>query len=194
MGLLSICTLLGLARGSVTCLVERLLARCVYEAEPETRILLAACLGEVGAISEHRLGEIRMSDAVGSNSVDAERSSSHTWRLLQPPWQSQAAKYELQLVTKLLVVALKAAPSSADQHKIAFTIQQLLVLLDASGRQDRGTMSDAKATGTKRPEMSNWLAEKLRDSKVYEVVEPFWFSEFGEKVSGRSFQYEINVL
>jgi hypothetical protein len=162
-------------------MMEKLLTRCVHEVDPETRILLATCLGEVGAIGEHRLGEIRMSTAVADDSDKG--SSSHSWRLLQPPWQSQAAKYELQLVTKHLVVALKAAPSSADQHKIAFTIQQLLVLLDSSARLSGESDINSQAVKVRGAEMSKWLTEKLHEAGVYETIEPFWFSEFNEIVS-----------
>jgi hypothetical protein len=162
--------------------LEKLMTRCVHETDTEARVLLASCLGEVGAISEHRLGEIKTSIDDGDGSVDAINGS-YTWRLHQPPWQSREAKYELQLVTKHLVVALKAAPSSADQHKIAFTIQQLLVLLDSSARLSAEVGVDTAIDRTKGSEMSKWLADKLRASNVYNIIEPFWSSEFSEKVS-----------
>lgn len=164
---------------SVTYMIEKLLARCVHEVDSESRTLLGTCIGEVGAISEHLLGEIRVSDGTGANPLDGG-GSSHAWRLNQPPWQSQVAKYELRLVTKLLVVSLRAAPTSADQHKIAFTIQQLLILLDNSTRRDGGGQ---KGDGSERAEMSKWLHDKLCESGVFEIIEPFWLSEFSEKVS-----------
>lgn len=161
-------------------LMEKLLSRCVQETETKTRILLAQCLGEVGAISELKMGDLKIGVAIDSESVDSP-SSMYQWRLDQPPWQSRAAKYELQLVTRHLVVALRSAPSSADQHKIAFTIQQLLVLLDRSARQAEN--GDVEEGARNTSVMSKWLKSKLVESNVLEVVEPFWFSEFHEKVS-----------
>eukprot|EP00980_Cylindrotheca_fusiformis_P025541 scaffold14008_cov124-Cylindrotheca_fusiformis.AAC.9 len=169
-----------LPRGAVVNLLEKLLSRCVEESDGETRILLATCLGECGAIGEHQLADLNIGAGADAESVDSPNSD-YQWRLEQPPWQSRAAKYELQLVTKHLAVALKSAPSSSDQHKVAFTIQQLLVLLDRSARQE----GEAVVKGTRSSkEMSVWLRDKLNDSGVYEVVEPFWFSEFHEKVRG----------
>lgn len=161
-------------------LMENLLLRCVQETDTKTRISLAKCLGEVGAISELKIGDLKIGVALDSASVDSPNSM-YKWRLEQPPWQSRAAKYELQLVTKHLVIALRSAPSSADQHKIAFTIQQLLVLLDRSARQDEDGHVEDGAPNTSA--MSKWLRNKLIESNVLEVVEPFWFSEFHEKVS-----------
>jgi hypothetical protein len=170
----------GLPQGAVTEMVEKILSRCVQESNPQTRVLIAACLGEIGGIGEHKLGDLNVGTSADSESLDSPNST-YKWRLGQPPWQSRAAKYELQLVTRHLVVALKAAPSSSDQHKVAFTIQQLLVLLD---RSDRQTETDKIVEGSRNTrEMSGWLKGKLIDSGVYEVVEPFWFSEFHEKVS-----------
>ena len=167
--------------------MEKLLNRCVHEADGQVRLLLAVCLGEVGAIGEHRLGDLKLGSSMGDASLDSPNSS-YRWRLEQPPWQSQAEKYELQLVTQHLAAAIKAAPSSADQHKVAFTIQQLLRLLDNnSATQDVAAgATDANQRGR---EMSEWLRNKLTDSGVYETIEPFWFSEFSEKGSliyGRS--------
>ncbi|KAL3944314.1 MAG: hypothetical protein SGBAC_001607 [Bacillariaceae sp.] len=165
-------------RGTIVNLMEKLLSRCVQETETKTRILLAQCLGEVGAISELKMGDLKIGVAIDSESVDSP-SSMYQWRLDQPPWQSRAAKYELQLVTRHLVVALRSAPSSADQHKIAFTIQQLLVLLDRSARQAEN--GDVEEGARNTSVMSKWLKSKLVESNVLEVVEPFWFSEFHEK-------------
>ena len=171
--------------GTVTELIGRLLTRCTQEVDARNIVLLAKCLGETGAIAEHRLGEIKMSTAAGDEGVDSE-SSSYRWRLLQSPWQSREAKYELQLVTKHLVSALRAAPSSAEQHKIAFTIQQLLEILDKKAFQKTESTAETKFGKGKKKEMSKWLTDKLCEAGVYEVVEPFWLSEFSEKVS-RSF-------
>jgi len=149
-------------------MVEILLTRCVNENDPEARILLATCFGEIGAIGGHRLEDARIPAATsGECGGDA-----WTWRLSQPPWQSNPVRYQLQLVTKYLVVALKAAPTSHDQHKIAFTIQQLLVLLDKTGKESGGA--------SRKGEMTGWLSSKLSEAGVLDVIEPFWSSEFHE--------------
>lgn len=177
----------GLPRGTVANMVEKLLSRCVEEPERPSRLLLATCIGEIGAIGEHQLGDLNIGVPTDVESVDSPNSA-YQWRLEQPPWQSRAAKYELQLVTKHLTIALKSAPSSADQHKVAFTIQQLLVLLDRSARE---TENDTIVEGSRNTkEMSKWLRDKLNESGVYEVVEPFWFSEFHEKVSSYSVDFD----
>lgn len=158
-------------------MMERLLARCVAESDDEVRLWLATCIGEVGAISETRLGEIKIGSSMGDEAIDSP-TSSYRWRLDQAPWQSQPVKYELQLVTRHLVVALKAAPSSTDQHKVAFSIQQLLHFLNAHGRQ-----SEPANMGASEPvKMTKWLKEKLTESGELELIEPYFSSDFQEKV------------
>jgi hypothetical protein len=85
-------------------------------------------------------------------------------------------------VTKHLVVALKAAPTSSDQHRIAFTIQQILELLDESVKMSNRSDADgsAKLEKSSRYQMSDWLREKLSKAGVLEIVEPYWFSMFNE--------------
>lgn len=179
----------GFSRGTVTEMVDVLLSRCVRESDPAASILLATCFGEVGAIGENRLEETKAPSAAGTDNGD----DAFSWRLSKPPWQSRPARYELKLVTKYLVIALKAAPTSGDQHKIAYTIQQLLVLLDISAsestqsrpsatsrsRKDIGN-DEIAGSATPKPEMNSWLATKLSDAEVLDVVEPFWFSCFAE--------------
>jgi hypothetical protein len=71
--------------------------------------------------------------------------------------------------------------------KIAFSIQQLLVLLDASARAiEKDPKPDEKKT--EKREMSKWLYDRLVDSKVYETIEPFWSSEFSERTEGQQHQ------
>lgn len=166
------------ASGNVTDMVERLIRRCTIESDQEVVIKLAACLGEIGAIGEHRLEDVSLFKSAGDESF-----ALYHWRLDKPPWQSHPTKYELQLVTKHLVTALKAAPSSEEQHKIAFTIQQLLVLLDAAGRQNEKESNSKDASTAKRRGMSKWLLNQLVEANVNDTVEPFWLSEFNEKVS-----------
>jgi hypothetical protein len=162
-------------------MMERLLARCVAESDDEVRLRLAACLGEVGAISETILGELAIGSSMGDEAIDSP-TSSYKWRLEQPPWRSQEVKYELQLVTRHLVVALKAAPSSTDQHKIAFAIQQLLHLLNSSGIQSESAGQEAGSTAGKET-MTKWLKETLEQSGQYDLIEPYFSSDFKEKVS-----------
>lgn len=171
---------IGTSRGATAPMMEKLLIRCTAESDSDVRLLLAVCLGEVGAISETLLGEMRIGIAMGDEAIDLP-TSSFKWRLEQPPWQSQAVKYELQLVTRHLVVALKAAPSSTDQHKIAFAIQQLLHLLNSFGAESEhadpnGLQSPLKGTMTK------WLKENLEQSGQYDLIEPYFSSDFKEKV------------
>jgi hypothetical protein len=175
----------GFSRGAVTEIVEALLSRCVHEDDPEARILLATCFGEVGAIGEHRLEELKPVDS---------SAGEDTLRSTKPPWRSRPARYELQLVTTHLVVALRAAATSNDQHKIAFTIQELLSLLDKSVNESVANSNadstenhsrnnrngDSRAGPSCKPEMNKWLAAKLSEAKVLDIVEPFWFTEFHE--------------
>ena len=166
-----------------------LLAQCVHETDPIARELLGTCLGEVGAIDGNRLGTISMSDVLVAS--DPLASNDSGWRLSQAPWKSQPARYELQLVTRHLVVAMKAAPTSGDQHKIAFAIQQMLQLLDNSAQEKQSSAKQAQ-TSTPAQEMSSWLKDQLSQAGVIDAVEPFWNSKFGEKVrtSARGQSYE----
>lgn len=170
-----------LPQGTVTRVMEKLLSRCVQESDQHTRLLLAACLGEFGAIGEHHLGDLKIG-SLADDSLDSPNSA-YQWRLEQPPWNTKAAtKYGLQLVTRHLVIALKAAPSSSDQHKVAFSIQQLLVLLDRWNQPKQDTVGSETSVNTK--EMTEWLRDRLNEGGVYEIVEPFWFSEFNERAEG----------
>lgn len=167
--------------GTVTSTVDSLLQRCCTEVDFESKLLLATCLGEVGAIGANRLGEMRMDPHRAETTGD----DSSLWRLKQAPWQSSAVRYELKVVTTHLVVALKAAPSSGDQHKIAFAIQQLLELLDEhakmSNRSDSSSLNVGQALDRPaRGQMSDWLREQLSDAGVVEIIEPYWSSNFIE--------------
>lgn len=180
----------GLGRGYVTELVETLLHRCTKEEDSSVKVLLGTCLGEVGAIDVNRLGNIATVDYRAKDSSRSNRDA-HFWQLSQPPWQSRPARYELQLVTKHLVIGLKGAPTSSDQHKIAFTIQQMLANLDQSAKLSGGDTAnvvhidcDATETGAKdaveKGAMTQWLREKLEKADVLEVVEPYWSSRYKE--------------
>ena len=162
---------------TVSNIIEKLMQRCVKETDQRVRLQLAICLGEIGAIGEHRLDDMSLFRSKGNGSM-----SMYEWRLDQPPWQSRAAKYELQLVTKYLVAALRAAPSQEEQLKIAFTIQQLLMLLDASVRENNNTEPTDQHSNSQKREMSKWLLDRLVEANVYDLVEPFWLSQFSTKV------------
>jgi hypothetical protein len=162
---------------TVSNIIEKLMQRCVNETDQRVRLQLAICLGEIGAIGEHRLDDMSLFRSKGNGSM-----SMYEWRLDQPPWQSRAAKYELQLVTKYLVAALRAAPSQEEQLKIAFTIQQLLMLLDASVRENNNTEPADQHSNPQKREMSKWLLDRLVEANVYDLVEPFWLSQFSTKV------------
>jgi hypothetical protein len=176
--------------GTVTKMMEILLTHCVQEGDPRTRILLATCLGEVGAIGEHHLGELHIGGSTGDDSLKADK-----WRLEQPPWQSRSAKYELELVTHHLVVGLKAASSSVDQHRIIFTIQQLLHQLDRATTQVQQPAEESKTTPPKRStEMGDWLRGNLKEAKVLDILEPIWHYHFTEKVRRRTLVPSVWVL
>ncbi len=86
----------------------------------EIRLILATCLGEIGAIDPEYIGDdfnFRLHGTSLSNRWMFENGA---------PWKSKSVKVhcELQLVTKHFVAALKAARTTTDQHKIAFAIQE----------------------------------------------------------------------
>ncbi|KAL7571763.1 hypothetical protein ACA910_002855 [Epithemia clementina (nom. ined.)] len=151
------------SRGIITELIESLLSRCAFETDQTQRLLLASCLGEIGAIAEYKLNDTILS----SGSEDYSGTDAHVWRLSKPPWKIQPRVYGLQLVKGELVRSLRAGLSSADQHKIGFAIQQLLSLLQGDS--------------TKDSKMASWLSQELSDAGVLELVEPFWQTEFHEQ-------------
>ena len=167
--------------GTVTGILEKLLGQSTKETDDGMRQDFARCLGEVGAICEQKIGNV----VVGSSTTDDRYESTlgaFKWRLGQPPWQAPAFKYELYMVTTLLVSALQAAPTSTDQHKIAFTVQQLLHKLNHACQQQGDNLLGTGKT-EKSKTMSTWLKDKLQDSKVFDTLEPYFHSEFKEKVS-----------
>lgn len=158
------------SRGTITELMENLLSRCAHEADHDQRLLLASTLGEVGAIAEYKLNDTVMP----SGPEDYTGNDSHVWRLARPPWKVQPDVYGLRLVKDDLVRALRAAPSSSDQHKIGFAIQQLLGFLQG----------DSTRETQKKAPMTQWLSNELSEAGVLELVEPFWQSEFHEQNDG----------
>ena len=160
--------------------IESLLRRCVAERDSRCRNALATCVGEIGAVDSNRLATLRIRSAF------AKGTKGRSWLLSNPPWQSIAARYELELLTHHLVTSLRAATSSVDQHKIAFTIQQLLVDLDRisrlGGREKRVTSSLQKGGDGdhSRGNMTVWLRDHLHQAGVLETIETYWHSKFSE--------------
>ncbi len=98
---------------------DALLLRCTVETDTGLRLLLSKCLGEIGAIDPRSFG-----DGINHKQSSFQRSN---WVVENgAPWKIKSVKehYELQLVTKHFVKALKAAPTPTDQHKIGFGIQE----------------------------------------------------------------------
>ena len=150
--------------GFITKLLIRLLSRCVDETNNEIRDAIASCLGEIGAIDANRLGkEINSAQFVSNGSAGIDDSSE--WRLSNPPWQTEITEYQLRLVS-YLVSGLKSAPSILDQHKISFSIQELLKILDL------------QMGGENQSEMTPLLKEKLQEADVSTIVEPFWTTNY----------------
>jgi hypothetical protein len=90
---------------------------------------------------------------------------------------------------------MAAAPKVWDQNKIAFAIQQVLVLLNEAAKE--GALDDCEDTsrtkkGSRRQKsalteeailnngMERVLADKLKRSHVFATVEPYWNSKFKE--------------
>ncbi|KAG7355473.1 phosphatidylinositol 3- and 4-kinase [Nitzschia inconspicua] len=169
---LTVSTTEGSRHGIITDLIETLIRRCPIELDRHVRLQIAACLGEIGAIAESNLEDMALYRATGD-----EYSKMYRWRMKLPPWQTNPQQYELTLVTRHLVLALKAATTADEQVRIAHSIQQLLVLLDNSSRLGK----DLSADHAKKQPMSQWLHDQLCRANVFEVVESFWFSEFSVK-------------
>ena len=106
--------------------IASLLQKCASEKNNDLRLMLALCLGEIGAIAPTYLDN---DDILDNNSGT---NSSRKWILEKGvPWKSKSVRihYELQLVTNYFVTALKAAPTPTDQHKIGFAIQERKYIL-----------------------------------------------------------------
>ena len=161
--------------GFVTKLLMRLLSRCVDESDHDLRDVIASCLGEIGAIDPNRLG-----NEINSSQVASESQGTHDneWRLSQPPWKSPVTRYQLRLVTRHLVTCLKSSPTTLDQHKISFAIQELLKLLDSSSKFECGKNLDGEALGPSKNPMTPWLKERLNEADVMNIVEPFWTTNY----------------
>lgn len=160
----------------------RLLSRCVDEADSDIRDALACCLGEIGAIDPNRLGS-----EITSSQFSTENKGSDDWRLNQPPWKSNITRYQLHLVTHILVWCLKSAASTIDQHKMGFAIQELLKQINSTSVSGLSAEANTAKTahqddlGQGQKEMSPWLKEKLNEADVRVIVEPFWTSDYQQQ-------------
>lgn len=167
----------GRGQGVISNLVETLLSRCTLETDKSIRVMVAKAFGEVGAIAEGRL------QAHGLKAAAAKESDKFlSWRLSHPPWKSHPKEYHEILLTNHLVAALQAAPTAGDHHKIAFTVQEVLLLassFDANGITLSKTVDTRKSSSSLT--MPTWLRAKLKEADVLQVVEPFQHSEFREK-------------
>lgn len=87
--------------GSITSLIQSLLASCALESLDENRIALARCLGEIGAIDPNRINQ----DLLVTDRNSLAMHSRNDWRLelSKPPWKfrSVAVHYKLQLVSPI---------------------------------------------------------------------------------------------
>ena len=107
---------------SATNIVLDVLRRFKLESNDENIHILSRCLGEIGAIAPNLIGEDTfhlVNELVDTNGSD--------WMLEHgAPWKFKSVKvhFELQLVTKHFVIALKAAPTPIDVHLIAFAVQE----------------------------------------------------------------------
>lgn len=164
-----------------------MLKRCVDESDHEVRLLLGDCFGEIGAIGPNKLADLNFDWKPPSQ---ASAKSMKPWEASHTPG--------FHIVKIHLVNALKAARSTIDQHKIAFAIQQILAILniemtDSSTGNKANPDYKAAMTAKKasRHPMNSVLSKKLNDEKLFEVVEPFYHSEFAEVSFQVSFNYFI---
>lgn len=169
----------GSGRGIVSEVIERLLGRCTLESDPHVRVLVAKALGEVGAIADHRI-ESRSPSQISGKESD---TGYYSWRLSRPPWKSDVTEYQLALLTNHLVAALKAAPSSTDHHKIAFTIQETLGLAHVPFKTGETKADDGVETASDSPGIPRKLRSKLKAAGVLQIVEPFSTTQFCETKS-----------
>ena len=176
-------------------LMFSLLERCVHETDQISREKVAICLGELGAIDPNFLGEYVFDESSYSSKTSGGNLTAndayHSWRLDQPPWRSFEHKYELILISNQLVVSLKAAPTTQDQHKVAFAIQELLSSLEKYGKSvvtviDDDTENDDnfhRINSPKKRQMSEWLKGILRNEGVLEIIEPFALTNYKQQNS-----------
>lgn len=158
--------------------IKCLLRRFVSETNTELRLMLASCLGEIGAIAPAYFIDSRLDY---KDCIDLSKR----WIFEKgAPWKSKSVKvhYELQLVTNYFVVALKAAPTPTDQHKIGFAIQEVLKQLH---KDTTDNLNDKKEDNLGNKEMSPWLKGQLEKSGVLSVIEPYWTSMYKQNEASK---------
>ena len=165
-------------RGVLGDLVGTLLNRCIVETNKQARVLLAQTLGEIGAIADRNISH-------GPNDIlNKESDKTYLWRLSRPPWKVNSLQYEVLLLTDHLIAALRAATTSLDHQKIAFTIQEVLAVARLSVPDTIGQNRDFEVNtdgSSCASGMPVWLKDELTKSGVLQIVEPFLNSEFCEK-------------
>jgi len=161
----------------IASLLEGLLSMVAVESNREVKALLSKCFGEITAIDPRRLGTVATAtDKTTKNKALNSSQDCRSWQLSRPPWQSSVSEYALRLLTKRLVVALKVATNSSEQHYAAYTIQQILVIVnDTCQREEKENSSKQEG------KMSPWLNKQLKSANVLDVIEPYWESKFNEK-------------
>ena len=163
----------GSSRGVLQEIVDTLLRRCVEESDPDSRLLLAECFGEVGAIN---------SSTNGLDDLNREFTTKDDKYRSRPPWLYHPP--HLHLISSHLVIELKASQTSSDQHKIAFAIQQLLSQMNELQQTnvDLGASKEIPSLSPagRRVQMEPALVNRLSKDGVLDIVEPFWYSEFQE--------------
>jgi tetratricopeptide (TPR) repeat protein len=172
------------SRGIIPEIIDTLLKRCIEESDSEVRGLLATCIGEIGAIGPNKLADMD-ADWGASNGQGSGMRRSKPWDSVDSPG--------FEILTTHLVAALKSAPSAIDQHKVAFAIQQLMAILNLEMEDTPEACTESSkyqkvmaASGSNRASMNIALAKKLSDKGVYDVVEPFYLSEFQEADSSHA--------
>jgi hypothetical protein len=148
-----------------------LLSRCIKEENPNAQILIGTCIGEIGAISAHRLEDLRVWGDASSQGIHAS---------VKPPWTMTLVQYQLLLLSDHLPIALRAAATALDQNLIGFTIQELFSVIDIlEGNMEHvASKRSRQQENRSRQPMSSWLVGKLKEASVFDIVEPFWFTEF----------------
>ena len=104
--------------GSMNRFVKTVLKRCAVESNGEILVLLAKCLGVLGPIDP-----MLITDDFETNDHE---NDDLIWIRKKAPWTFQSLRQQvgLHLLKKHFVVALKAASTPTDQHKIAYAIQE----------------------------------------------------------------------
>ena len=168
-------------------LMFSLLSRCVHETDQVVRQMLSVCLGELGAVDpcflSGDISTITKTAGATSDNVLEMNDMHHLWRLNHPPWKSHEHEYELILVSNHLVVALKAAPTTQDQHKVAFAIQEIMSSLELFSRTNLldENIQSSKDEPRQKKEISKWLRNQLSEANVLEVIEPFAFTNYKQQ-------------